>query len=308
MASRAYVTTSPASTSRLLRGALGSLQAADYLLELLGAAAHRPHRRFDLAGETGHVRVERVIGEQLAGGTLAGGDPLHDAARVLHDAAGGVHEQRADGGHFADVVADVVDQQGRGLDRLAEAGERLRHLLAEPHELVGDHPERLAPFFDQVRYLHGVGAGQHAAVGDLRRGPGAGADLEEGGAEQPVGQHRRHRVGPHQRMQVLANAHPHLETPARRQRDDDVGHLAGRQAGQAHVGAHLNACDVAEVGHHFEMLGEQLPPVADHEQPDREQQQSADHERTDQRQARRTHHFPPWGCAPNPRQTLAGTP
>ena len=260
---------------------------------MLGALADGRHRRRGLARDARHLRVELVVGQQLARGPFAGRHAVHEILHVRHDAAGRVHEQRAGVGHLADVFAHAVDELDRGLDGLAEAGERLGHLLAQGDELVGDGPERLAALLDEVGHRHGVGAGQPAAVGNLGRGLGARPDLDEHGAQQAVGHEGRHRVGTYQRVQVLAYPHADHEPPAGRRRDGDANDLARGQPGQTDVGADLHPADVAEVGIHLELLGEQQPPVADHEQPDREHQQSADHERAYQRQAWGTHRQPP---------------
>ena len=255
-----------------LGGAVGAAETGDRRLDVLGALAHRPHR-------------PRGLDEHALDGVLPGRHRGHHLAHLSDHAPCLVDQARAGAGHPPDVVPDAFDEAGRARDGLFVAAEGLGQIRPHLPDLGGGDAERLPAFRDQVGDRHRVDAGQRAAVGDERGRRGAGAQLDERRAEQPVRQDRRLRVGAHQRAQILADAHPHHEPAARPVGNPDADHFARRQPRQPHAGADLHSGHVAEVGFYLELLAEQQAAVADQEQADREQQQPADHERADQRQA-----------------------
>jgi hypothetical protein len=84
-------------------------------------------------------------------------------------------------------------------------------------------------------------------------------------------------------MQVFGKLELHAELRAGRVRREDLGDGAGFGTQYPHHGARLKAGDLRELGVHDELPGEGHLPVADHEEPNREQDEPAQDERADPR-------------------------
>src|SRR5216683_1467558 len=120
-----------------------------------------------------------------------------------------------------------------------------------------------------------------------------GPDAEIRAADETLGFDGRNRVGPHQGVQLLGDLELHSELLARPVRRQDLLDRARLGAGHADDRAGLQAGDFLEFRENRELLGERHLAVADHEETDREQEQSGDHEDAEARHARGRRHHPP---------------
>jgi hypothetical protein len=131
--------------------------------------------------------------------------------------------------------------------------------------------------------------GNRRVLGRARRLIGPGADVQIRAADQALGFDRRNGVGAHERMQVLGDLELHLEFVGRPIRREDCLHLTGFCARDANDRAGLKPRNFCELRVNRELLGERHLAVADHEQPDREQQNAGEDEDADAREAARLH-------------------
>ena len=101
-----------------------------------------------------------------------------------------------------------------------------------------------------------------------RRVLGAGVDLHELVADQPVVLDRGDRVEAQQLVQIAAHPHPDAEPSGRRGRHVDRLDLAGVHARDPDLGAVVERGDLRELGDELEGVAEQHAPAADQEQAD----------------------------------------
>ena len=91
-------------------------------------------------------------------------------------------------------------------------------------------------------------------------------------------------------MKSLDDLQLDSELAARRIRRKDLRDGSGLRTGYPHKSARLQAGDLLELGVHSDLLRKSHLPIADHEQPAREQQEAAQHKHPDASHSRLCRH------------------